>query len=112
MFIVHCKYSDLFILFYDLNRRTRAVQKVIETLKSPAQFSLVVSSLKPGIVALIKNMNGNHVAQRCLLYLMPEYSKVKYHPPYLLHHILKAYTCDLSSKEVISRILFHVCFCS
>ncbi|KDO54470.1 hypothetical protein CISIN_1g004281mg [Citrus sinensis] len=54
---------------------TRAVQKVIETLKSPEQFSLVVSSLKPGIVTLIKNMNGNHVAQRCLLYLLPEYSK-------------------------------------
>ncbi|KAG6632716.1 pumilio homolog 12 isoform X2 [Carya illinoinensis] len=51
---------------------TRAVQKVIETLKTPAQFSMVVSSLKPGIVTLIKNINGNHVAQRCLQCLMPE----------------------------------------
>ncbi|CAK7339071.1 unnamed protein product [Dovyalis caffra] len=57
---------------------TRAVQKVIETLKTPEQFSMVVSALKPGIVALIKNMNGNHVAQRCLQYLMPEYSKFLY----------------------------------
>lgn len=54
---------------------TRAVQKVIETLKTPDQFSMVVNSLKPGIVTLIKNMNGNHVAQRCLQYLMPEYSE-------------------------------------
>ncbi|KAJ6427906.1 hypothetical protein OIU84_023332 [Salix udensis] len=54
---------------------TRAVQKVIETLKTPEQFSMVVSALKPCIVALIKNMNGNHVAQRCLQYLMPEYSE-------------------------------------
>lgn len=54
---------------------TRAVQKVIETLKTPEQFSMVVSSLKPGIVSLVKDMNGNHVAQRCLQYLMPEYSK-------------------------------------
>lgn len=59
------------------NRRTRAVQKVIETLKNPEQFSMVVSALKPGIVTLIKNMNGNHVAQRCLQYLVPEYSEVR-----------------------------------
>ncbi|TQD87509.1 hypothetical protein C1H46_026926 [Malus baccata] len=52
---------------------TRAVQKVIETLKTPEQFSMVVSSLKPGIVMLIKNTNGNHVAQRCLQYLTREY---------------------------------------
>ncbi|KAL4611840.1 hypothetical protein ACB092_08G154800 [Castanea dentata] len=52
---------------------TRAVQKVIETLKTPEQFSMVVSSLKPGIVTLMKNMNGNHVAQRCLQHLTPQY---------------------------------------
>ena len=38
---------------------------------------MVVSALKPCIVTLIKNMNGNHVAQRCLQYLMPEYSEVR-----------------------------------
>ncbi|KAF2286308.1 hypothetical protein GH714_013736 [Hevea brasiliensis] len=53
---------------------TRAVQKVIENLKTPEQFCMVVS-LKPGVVTLIKNMNGNHVAQRCLQYLTPEYSE-------------------------------------
>lgn len=68
------KAGDLVRISCDMHG-TRAVQKVIETLKSPEQFSLVVSSLKPGIVTLIKNMNGNHVAQRCLLYLLPEYSK-------------------------------------
>ncbi|KAJ4827134.1 hypothetical protein Tsubulata_045691 [Turnera subulata] len=52
---------------------TRAVQKVIETLKTTEQISMIVSSLKPGIVSLIKNMNGNHVAQRCLQYLKPDY---------------------------------------
>lgn len=56
--------------------RTRAVQKVIETLKTPEQFSMVVSALRPGIVTLIKDMNGNHVAQRCLQHSMPEYSEV------------------------------------
>ncbi|WJZ88413.1 hypothetical protein VitviT2T_007714 [Vitis vinifera] len=52
---------------------TRAVQKVIETLRTSEQFSMIVSSLKPGIVTLIKDMNGNHVAQCCLQNLMPEY---------------------------------------
>ncbi|RVW48718.1 Pumilio-like 12 [Vitis vinifera] len=44
-----------------------------ETLRTSEQFSMIVSSLKPGIVTLIKDMNGNHVAQCCLQNLMPEY---------------------------------------
>lgn len=52
---------------------TRAVQKLIETLKTPEQFSMIVSLLKTGIVILMKNVNGNHVAQHCLQYLMPDY---------------------------------------
>ncbi|KAE8036921.1 hypothetical protein FH972_009553 [Carpinus fangiana] len=58
-----------------IDMKTRAVQKVIETLKTPEQFSMVVSALKPGIVTLIKNTYGNHVAQCCLQCLMPEYNK-------------------------------------
>ncbi|KAI3450921.1 hypothetical protein Pfo_007586 [Paulownia fortunei] len=54
---------------------TRAVQKVIESLRTPEQFSMVVSSLKLGMMNLMKNMNGNHVAQCCLQYLTPEYSE-------------------------------------
>ncbi|KAF8398594.1 hypothetical protein HHK36_017525 [Tetracentron sinense] len=68
------KSGDLARISCDMHG-TRAVQKVIETLKSPEQFSMVVASLKPDIVTLIKDMNGNHVAQRCLQYLMPEYSE-------------------------------------
>ncbi|KAH9299581.1 hypothetical protein KI387_031263, partial [Taxus chinensis] len=45
---------------------TRAVQRLIETLKTPEQISLVVKSLKSGVVTLIKDLNGNHVVQRCL----------------------------------------------
>lgn len=54
---------------------TRAIQKVMETLTSHEQFYMVVSFLKPGVMTLIKNMNGNHVAQRCLQYFAPEYSR-------------------------------------
>ncbi|KAJ7566493.1 hypothetical protein O6H91_02G106000 [Diphasiastrum complanatum] len=45
---------------------TRAVQKLIETLKSPDQITLVISALRQGVVTLIKDLNGNHVVQRCL----------------------------------------------
>ncbi|MCL7034389.1 hypothetical protein MKW94_003283 [Papaver nudicaule] len=67
------KPGDLVKISRDMHG-TRAVQKVIETLKTPEQFSMIVSSLKPGIVSLIKDQHGNHVAQRCLQYLMPHYS--------------------------------------
>ncbi|XP_057433000.1 putative pumilio homolog 7, chloroplastic [Lotus japonicus] len=45
---------------------TRVVQKLIETLKTRQQISLVVSALEPGFLALIKDLNGNHVVQHCL----------------------------------------------
>lgn len=45
---------------------TRAVQKLVETLSSLEQSKLVINALKPGIVLLIKDLNGNHVVQRCL----------------------------------------------
>ncbi|XP_042516681.1 uncharacterized protein LOC122090970 [Macadamia integrifolia] len=75
--IIHAitrKPGDLVRISCDMHG-TRAVQKIIETIKTPEQFSMIVSSLKSGIVLLIKDMNGNHVAQRCLQYLMPEYSE-------------------------------------
>ncbi|KAL1544374.1 pumilio 5-like isoform X1 [Salvia divinorum] len=45
---------------------TRVVQKLIETLKTKQQISLVISALESGFLALIKDLNGNHVIQRCL----------------------------------------------
>ncbi|XP_061350381.1 putative pumilio homolog 7, chloroplastic [Gastrolobium bilobum] len=54
---------------------TRVVQKLIETLKTRQQISLAVSALEPGFLALIKDLNGNHVIQRCLLCLNSEDNK-------------------------------------
>ncbi|KAI5082193.1 hypothetical protein GOP47_0001936 [Adiantum capillus-veneris] len=54
---------------------TRAVQKLIETVSFPEQVRLVVASLKQGVVTLIKDLNGNHVVQRCLQRLSPEDSQ-------------------------------------
>ncbi|QCE15885.1 hypothetical protein DEO72_LG11g2897 [Vigna unguiculata] len=45
---------------------TRVVQKLIETLDSDDQISLVKSAIQPGFLDLIKDLNGNHVIQRCL----------------------------------------------
>ncbi|KAM7474872.1 hypothetical protein LguiB_022115 [Lonicera macranthoides] len=57
------------------NHGTRVVQKLIETLRTRQQISLVVSSLEPGFLALIKDPNGNHVVQRCLQCLSSEDNK-------------------------------------
>merc|ERR1712000_343309 len=45
---------------------TRAVQKMIECLCTPSQVQLVVNALRSSVVSLIKDLNGNHVIQRCL----------------------------------------------
>jgi len=39
---------------------------------------LVIESLRPGVVALIRDLNGNHVIQRCLQRLGPEESQFVY----------------------------------
>ena len=72
MFLI---YSPLFPNSF-VKYRTRVVQKVLETLKTAEEFSFVVSSLNPGIVTLMKNTNGNHVAQHCLRYLPLEFKEV------------------------------------
>ncbi|KAL1564655.1 hypothetical protein AAHA92_06968 [Salvia divinorum] len=54
---------------------TRVVQKLIETLKTRQQISLVSSALEPGFLVLIKDLNGNHVVQRCLQCFTAEDSK-------------------------------------
>ena len=46
--------------------RTRAVQKLIESLRTREEISLVVDALRPGFLELIKDPNGNHVVQKCL----------------------------------------------
>ncbi|WOL01100.1 hypothetical protein Cni_G09813 [Canna indica] len=45
---------------------TRAVQKLIDTVKTREQISLVISAIQPGFLILIKDLNGSHVLQRCL----------------------------------------------
>ncbi|KAI9228641.1 MAG: armadillo-type protein, partial [Piptocephalis tieghemiana] len=50
---------------------TRAVQKLIDYLSNGRQIALVVGALAPAVVTLIKDLNGNHVIQKCLNRLGP-----------------------------------------
>eukprot|EP00742_Colponemidia_sp_Colp-10_P003851 GILJ01004101.1.p1 GENE.GILJ01004101.1~~GILJ01004101.1.p1 ORF type:complete len:1018 (-),score=125.30 GILJ01004101.1:519-3572(-) len=45
---------------------TRAVQKLVEVLRTPQHITLVIEALNSSVVTLVKDLNGNHVIQRCL----------------------------------------------
>ncbi|KAL9306995.1 putative pumilio 8 [Arabidopsis thaliana] len=51
---------------------TRVVQRLVESIKTRKQISLVKSALRPGFLNLIRDLNGNHVTQRCLQCLSTE----------------------------------------
>ena len=81
MGILKFSYHLFFFGFVNINMSfhsisTRVVQKLIETLKTRQQIALVISALEPGFLALIKDLNGNHVIQRCLQCLSHEDNKV------------------------------------
>lgn len=60
------------------NCRTRAVQKVIESIKRiPFLIPKVISSLNPGVLGLMTDANGSHVIQRCLQHMDPECTMVR-----------------------------------
>lgn len=45
---------------------TRALQKMIEHLHNDQQVELVIHALAQKVVALVQDLNGNHVIQKCL----------------------------------------------
>ena len=79
--------------------RTRAVQKLIETLKTPEQIGLAISSLRHGAVTLIKDLNGNHVVQRCLQRLSTEDSQVK---------VIQIFYHQSISLKILFRLFVYV----
>lgn len=80
--IVYCNESNLDLLMeilqYNLfqisinQHGTRALQKIIDSLNNSHQLGLLIKGLKPYIIELIKDLNGNHVIQKILN---------KYEPP-------------------------------
>ncbi|XP_060198856.1 putative pumilio homolog 8, chloroplastic [Lycium barbarum] len=55
---------------------TRVVQKLIETMRTRLEISLVIRAIQPGILNLMMDVNGNHVIQRCLHCLSKDHNKV------------------------------------
>lgn len=51
---------------------TRALQKLVECISSEEEAKLVIESLGPHIVSLSRDLNGNHVVQKCLQKLKPQ----------------------------------------
>ncbi|CAH2355808.1 suppressor protein Mpt5p [[Candida] railenensis] len=51
---------------------TRALQKIIDSLNNDYQLSLLIKGLKPYIIELIKDLNGNHVIQKILNKFSPQ----------------------------------------
>lgn len=51
---------------------TRAVQKMIDFLSTGRQIHSIIVALSLHVVVLIKDLNGNHVIQKCLNKLAPE----------------------------------------
>ncbi|OAG11068.1 ARM repeat-containing protein [Paraphaeosphaeria sporulosa] len=51
---------------------TRALQKMIEFISTPEQIQVIINALSGEVVALIQDLNGNHVIQKCLNHLKSE----------------------------------------
>ncbi|KAJ2720030.1 hypothetical protein GGI07_004868 [Coemansia sp. Benny D115] len=57
---------------------TRAVQKMIESLTHQEQIGGIVEALRKNVVLLIRDLNGNHVIQKCLSKLSPKNNQFIY----------------------------------
>lgn len=51
---------------------TRALQKMIEFLRTDSQVNIVIQALASKVVDLVQDLNGNHVIQKCLQILGAE----------------------------------------
>lgn len=51
---------------------TRALQKMIEFVSTREQIETVIMALRDRVVELVKDLNGNHVIQKCLNHLAGE----------------------------------------
>ncbi|KAF8633957.1 hypothetical protein AX15_001139 [Amanita polypyramis BW_CC] len=63
--------QDLFNISLNMHG-TRAVQKMIDFLSTRRQIHSIIVALSLHVVVLIKDLNGNHVIQKCLNKLAPE----------------------------------------
>jgi len=57
---------------------TRAIQRLIEKLQTNEETKIICNSLKGSVVALIQDLNGNHVIQKCLHRMEPNANQFIY----------------------------------
>lgn len=57
---------------------TRSIQKLIESQCTPEEIDCLIACLRPHVVALITDLNGNHVIQRCLQHFPSSASQFVY----------------------------------
>lgn len=50
---------------------TRALQKLVECIQTKEEAQIVIGSLEGSVVELSKDLNGNHIVQKCLQKLKP-----------------------------------------
>lgn len=71
---------------------TRAVQKMIECLRTPSQVQLVVHALQSNVVTLIRDLNGNHVIQRCL-------NRLSYHDKQFIYDAVAGHCVEVATHR-------------
>ena len=75
---------------------SRAVQKLVETLRTPEQVALATEALKPGVVTLIKDLNGTALLRNTSsTYSPPDPPGPPGFPGYITHlfgHLYHIYT--------------------
>ena len=66
--IINKSSADLVAIALNMHG-TRAVQKIVESVSTGNEVEQVIAALRSSVVTLIKDLNGNHVIQRCLHHL-------------------------------------------
>ncbi|OUM53451.1 hypothetical protein BVG19_g2732 [[Candida] boidinii] len=74
--LVKCSHNDINLILanvsvsiFEISKNqhgTRACQKLIDCLQTSTHFKLLQECLSPYIVNLIRDLNGNHVIQKCI----------------------------------------------
>ncbi|KAJ1516239.1 hypothetical protein HMI54_010296 [Coelomomyces lativittatus] len=69
---------------------TRAAQKLVDHVSLPEHIQLLRQALGPYTVTLVKDLNGNHVIQKCLIRLRPHEAQFVFDA--MLHHCVDVAT--------------------
>ena len=83
---------------------TRAVQKMFEYLNTPEQIKLATKALDKSCVVLVKDLNGNHVIQRCL-------NRLSSHDNQFIYDAVSRYCAEIACHRhgccVMQRCIDH-----